>query len=118
LGIGTVVEARGGDGYGKFIQSKTFALQLVAYVNLLLARCILDHHGWDRLRESELPFFVHFLSTIAAHAKEVDVLVAGQGPHNHRELVAPSFGVRHILEEPRLALLFGKPAILPPDQRV
>ena len=116
-GVGAVVPARGRDGDRKRVQA--FLFQGFAGDALFLAHRVVHQHGGDGIGESVLPFLVHLLGAVAAHAEKVDGLAAGQGAHHHRELEAAPAGVRDVGEVPSLAVLVGNAAaVLPPHQRM
>jgi hypothetical protein len=50
------------------------------------------------LRKSALPLFVHFLNSLTAHPKKVDIIVARERADDNGEFVAATLGIDYVLE--------------------
>ena len=116
-GVGRIVPTRRRDRHRDGIEAVAVA-QFVSGMDDLLARCDVDDARLDRMAHRLDPAVAHLLDA-AAHAERIDLVVAGEPAHQHRNVEPASLAVDDVGEQESASVFRRNAAAeLPTHQRV
>ena len=79
--VRAIVETRGRNRYGKFVET-ALREQFIAFMNLLLARSFIDNNGFYRMIESVDPTIGDFIR-LALKSQAINCFGTGEAAHQH-----------------------------------